>query len=91
VPAQPPTGSRSRRGRSAATPAQFDGRALEAEEARALRRTTFTMFEDDEGTCHGRFRIPAAQGQVLTKMILAICSPTRSASDTAASTTRASR
>ena len=61
---------------------RFDGRALEAEEARALRRTTFTMFEDDEGTCHGRFRIPAAQGQMLTKMILAICSPTRSASDT---------
>ena len=41
---------------------EFDGRALEAEEARALRRTTLTMWEDDEGTCHGRFRIPAAPG-----------------------------
>ncbi len=51
---------------------KFDGKALEAEEARALRRTTFTMFEDDEGTCHGRFRIPALHGQMLTKMILAI-------------------
>ena len=56
---------------------KFDGKALEAEEARALRRTTFTMFEDDEGTCHGRFRIPALHGQMLTKMILAISSPSR--------------
>src|SRR6478735_4614823 len=57
---------------------KFDGKALEAEEAQALRRTTFTMFEDDEGTCHGRFRIPARHGQMLTKMILAISSPARS-------------
>ena len=64
---------------------KFDGKALEAEEAKALRRTTLTMFEDDEGTCHGRFRIPAVQGQMLTKMILAISSPTRSANDTASS------
>src|SRR6478735_6979563 len=55
----------------------FDGRALEAEEAKALRRTTFTMWEDDEGTCHGRFRIPALHGEMLKKMILAIASPAR--------------
>src|SRR6478735_4456243 len=61
----------------------FEGRALEAEEARALRRTTFTMFEDDEGTCHGRFRIPARHGQMLQKMILAISSPGRAAHDSA--------
>ena len=54
---------------------RFEGQALEAEEAQALRRTTFTMWEDDEGTCHGRFRIPALHGQMLTKMILAITSP----------------
>src|SRR6478609_3881200 len=60
---------------------KFDGRALEAEEARALRRTTLTMWEDDEGTCHGRFRIPALHGQMLTKMSLAISSPSRSAND----------
>ena len=58
---------------------KFEGRALEREEAEALRRTTFTMWEDDEGTCHGRFRIPALHGQMLTKMILAISSPARSA------------
>ena len=57
---------------------EFEGRALEREEARALRRTTLTMWEDDEDTCHGRFRIPALHGQMLTKMILALCSPTRS-------------
>ncbi len=57
---------------------RFEGQALEAEEAQALRRTTFTMWEDDEGTCHGRFRIPALHGQMLTKMILAISSPAHS-------------
>ena len=56
----------------------FEGRALEQEEAQALRRTTFTMRDDDEGTCHGRFRIPARHGQMLTKLILALCSPSRS-------------
>ena len=64
---------------------KFDGKALEAEEARALRRTTLTMWEDDEGTCHGRFRIPALHGQMLTKMILAISSLSRSTNDTASS------
>ncbi len=56
---------------------QFEGRALEREEAHALRRTTLTLWEDDEGTCHGRFRIPTLHGQMLTKMILALASPTR--------------
>ena len=58
---------------------QFEGRALEREEAEALRRTTLTMWEDDGGTCHGRFRLPAVHGQMLTKMILAISSPARAA------------
>ncbi len=56
---------------------KFEGKALEAEEAKALRRTTLTMWEDDEGTTHGRFRIPTLQGQMLTKMILALTSPAR--------------
>ena len=56
---------------------QFEGRALEAEEALALRRTTFTMREDDEGTTHGRFRIPTPQAQMLHKMILALTNPAR--------------
>ena len=57
---------------------KFEGKALEAEESRALRRTTFTMWEDDEGTTHGRFRIPSLHGQMLEKMILALTSPSRS-------------
>ena len=42
---------------------EFEGRALEREEAEALRRTTLTMWEDDEGTCHGRFRYPRCTGR----------------------------
>ncbi len=60
----------------------FEGRALEAEEARALQRTTLVMWEDDEGTTHGRFKIPTAHGQMLTKMILALTSPARGARHT---------
>ncbi len=60
---------------------KFEGKALEAEEAKAARRTTFTMWEDDEGTTHGRFRIPARHGQMLRKMILALTSPRRSGID----------
>src|SRR6476661_6172410 len=58
---------------------RFEGQQLEAEEARALQRTRLTMWEDDEGTTHGRFRIPALHGQMLSKMILTISSPARSA------------
>ena len=39
------------------------------------------MWEDDEGTTHGRFRIPARHGQMLRKMILALTSPRRSGID----------
>ena len=35
------------------------------------------MREDDEGTCHGKFRIPLLHGQMLRKMILALTSPAR--------------
>jgi hypothetical protein len=59
---------------------QIEGKALEAEEARALQRTTLTMWEDDEGTTHGRFRIPALHGQMLEKMLLALTAQTRSVS-----------
>ena len=56
---------------------KFEGKALEREEAQALRRTTFTMWEDDEGTTHGRFRIQSLHGQMVEKMILALTSPSR--------------
>jgi hypothetical protein len=35
------------------------------------------MWEDDEGTTHGRFRMPTLQGQMLEKMLLALTTPTR--------------
>ncbi|KQT89159.1 hypothetical protein ASG49_15215 [Marmoricola sp. Leaf446] len=56
---------------------EIEGRLLEAEEQAAARRTTLTMREDDQGTCHGRFRIPARHGQMLAKMIHTLASPTR--------------
>jgi hypothetical protein len=59
---------------------QFEGRALEAEEEAALRRTSLELREDDEGICHGRFRIPALHGQILRKFIQALSSPVRSTS-----------
>ena len=62
----------------------YDGKALEAEEAAALRRTTFEMREDDEGTCHGKFRIPLLHGQMLRKMILALASPARNTNTSSA-------
>ena len=58
---------------------EFEGKALADQEAAALRRTTFTMREDDEGTCHGRFRIPVLHGHMLQKFLLAIASPARRA------------
>ncbi len=36
-----------------------EGRVLEAQEAKALRKVTFSMWEDAEGICHGQFRVPA--------------------------------
>jgi hypothetical protein len=57
---------------------QVAGKQLEAEEARALQRTTLTMWEDDEGTTHGRFRIPALYGQMLDKMLMSLTAPSRS-------------
>jgi hypothetical protein len=57
---------------------EFDGKALEAEEAAALRRTFLDLREDDEGTCHGRFRIPSLHGQILRKFLQALTSPVRS-------------
>ena len=56
---------------------EFEGKALADQEAAALRRTMFTMREDDEGTCHGRFRIPLLHGHILQKFLLAMTSPAR--------------
>jgi hypothetical protein len=57
---------------------QFEGRALQAQEARALRKVSLTVSEDGEGICHGRFRIPSLHGHMLTKFLRAFTNPARS-------------
>jgi hypothetical protein len=39
----------------------YEGKKLEAEEAKAARKTTFSMWVDDQGVAHGKFRVPALQ------------------------------
>ena len=56
---------------------QLLGRALEAEEAKAARRTTLVMWEDDEGTAHLRARIPTRHAHMLRTAIQALTNPTR--------------
>ena len=56
---------------------QCEGKQLEAEEAAALRRTSLQLWDDGEGTCHGKFRIPALHGQMLRKMLSSLSSPAR--------------
>ena len=60
----------------------YEGKVLADQEAAAARKTMLMMREDADGTCHGRFRIPLLHGQMLGKMILALCSPVRSTGPT---------
>ncbi len=55
----------------------FEGQALAAQEAKAARRTSLVMWQDDEGTCHGQFRIPIRHGQMLRKAIQSLTNPVR--------------
>ena len=50
----------------------YEGRVLEAQVARALRRTSFSMWEDEHGVCHGRFAVPHLSGQMLGKALFAL-------------------
>ena len=54
-----------------------EARRLEAEEADAHAKASFTMTDDGHGSCHGRFTIPSLHGQMLRQHLLAITSPTR--------------
>ena len=63
---------------------EFEGKILADQEAAALTRTWLTLREDDEGTVHGRFRIPVLHGHVLSKAILAFASPARPGSSSPA-------
>jgi hypothetical protein len=48
---------------------QWEGRTLAAQEAKALRKADFGMWEDHEGICHGKFRIPHLHGEMLKKLL----------------------
>ncbi|WP_134766499.1 HNH endonuclease signature motif containing protein [Nocardioides sp. 1609] len=54
---------------------EHEAKLLEAEEARARKRTTFTLWDDGEGLAHGRFTMPSAQASVLRKALAAIAAP----------------
>src|SRR6478609_5693022 len=47
---------------------------LEREEAAAARDTYLQLWDDGDGTTHGRFEIPTLAGAALTKMLMAISS-----------------
>ncbi len=50
---------------------------LAEEEARASRKTYFTMRDDGHGTVHGRFAIPGLNADMLAVALNAIASPVR--------------
>lgn len=50
---------------------------LEREERQAAAAARFTMSDDGHGKVHGRFTLPAWQGQILRKHLLAIAAPKR--------------
>lgn len=50
---------------------------LEREEARAAATARFTMTDDGEGRCHGRFTLPSVHGELLRQHLLALADPRR--------------
>lgn len=51
---------------------QIENDTLERRERRAWARSEFTMVNEGDGTCSGRFRIPEAQGDMLLAAIKAL-------------------
>ena len=54
---------------------EHEARLLEAQEARARKRTAMRLWDDGEGLTHGRFTIPVAQGSMLRKMLHGFSAP----------------
>ncbi|QCW50758.1 DUF222 domain-containing protein [Nocardioides dongxiaopingii] len=54
---------------------EHEARLLGAEEARAWRKTRFTLWDDGEGLAHGTFAIPTAQASMLRKALAALAAP----------------
>ena len=59
-----------------------EGRALEAEETTAARRTYLHIRDNHDGTHSGRFRIPDLHAAMLTTMLNALTSPAQYATGT---------
>lgn len=56
-----------------------EARRLEAEEADARAKASFTIVDDGHGHCHGRFTIPSLHGQIIKKHLHAIATNSRHA------------
>ncbi len=54
---------------------EHEARLLEAQEARARKRTAMRLWDDGEGLTHGHFTIPVAQGSMLRKALHGLSSP----------------
>jgi hypothetical protein len=55
-----------------------EARRLEAEEAHARAKASFTMSGDGHGQVHGRFTLPSLHGSILRKHLMALAAPGRS-------------
>ena len=54
---------------------------LAEEEARAAATADFTLVDDGEGRCHGRFTVPSHVGAMLKRHLLALANPARHTED----------
>lgn len=54
-----------------------EAKALEDEERHAAESADFTMYDDGEGRCHGRFTVPSRVGSMLRRALLALANPAR--------------
>ena len=54
---------------------EHEARLLEAQEARARKRTAMRLWDNGEGLTHGQFTIPVAQGSMLRKMLHGLSAP----------------
>lgn len=54
-----------------------EARQLAIEEAQAAATASFTMIDDGEGRCHGRFTVPSHVGAMLKRHLLALANPAR--------------
>lgn len=54
-----------------------EARKLAQEEARAAATVSFTIADDGEGRCHGKFTLPSHIGKILKRHLQALANPAR--------------